>query len=382
MLAAVAERPKDDTKVFTVGIEEEFFLVHADTLECVSAMPPAFEAEAKAALGDRFAREIHASMVELISSPHRDFGSLRDELSGLRAKAAEVANRHGLALLASGTHPFSDWRVPERSPGLRYDEVGSELQMVSARAHACGLHVHVGVPSASRISVMNRIQQFLPLLLSMSTSSPFWLGENTGLKSYRTALNSESPRSGLPGSIASEAEYKSIVRALKSAGLIRDESYLWWFVRPSKRHPTLELRVADCCTDLRDTIAIAALYRALVHALVADENLCSASEPWRHVLTAENMWQALRHGLDARFINPDTLKPVDAQEAAAQVVRLIQGSAQALGIEREVKASLQVFSRGTSADRQITEYNAKLASGADSNSALRSVSAALIVPRA
>ena len=380
MLSALAERNRDDTKVFSVGIEEEFFLVDAETLECVSAMPPAFEAEAKAALGDRFEREIHASMIELISTPHRSIRALHEQTSQMRSTAARIAQRHGLALLACGTHPFSDWRLPERSPGVRYDEVGSELQMVSARAHACGLHVHVGVPPSLRISVMNRLQQFIPVLLSMSTSSPFWLGENTGLKSYRTALNSESPRSGLPGPIASEAEFKSIVRALKSAGLIRDESYLWWFIRPSKRHPTLELRVADCCTDARDSIAIASLYRALVHALVRDEHLCSSAEPWRQVLTAENMWQALRHGLDARFINPDTLKPVDAHEAASQIMNIARESARILGIERETVSALDIFSRGTSADRQIAAYTAHQANGSNSIDAIRAAAASLVVP--
>lgn len=361
MPTAIADKPKNDAATFTVGIEEEFFLVDAQSLACVATMPAAFEAEAKAALDNHFEREIHASMIELISSPHASLGALTAELTELRERASSIARKHGLKLLACGTHPFSDWRTAERSPGERYEEVGADLQMISARSHACGLHVHVGMPRGCRISVMSRIQQFLPILLALSTSSPFWIGESTGLKSYRTALNSESPRSGLPGPIASEAEFRNIVRALKSAGLIRDESYLWWFVRPSKRHPTLELRVCDCCTDVRDTLAITSLYRALVHALARDPSLCAADEPWRQVLTAENMWQALRHGLDARFINPDTLKPVDARDAVAQVASLVRGSARALGMERDVRSALEIIDRGTSADRQLAAYAADTA---------------------
>lgn len=379
MLTAVANEQKNDAATFSVGIEEEFFLVDAQTLACVSMMPAAFESEAKAALGRHFAREIHASMIELISSPHTSIGALNAEIAGLRATASTIARRHGLALLACGTHPFSDWRTPERSPGQRYDEVGADLQMISARGHACGLHVHVRVPDGCRVGVMSRIQQFLPILLALSTSSPFWLGENTGLKSYRTALNSESPRSGLPGPIASEAEFRNLVRALKSAGLIRDESYLWWFVRPSRRHPTLELRVCDCCPDVRDTLAIASLYRALVHALAVDSNFCAATEPWRQVLTAENMWQALRHGLDARFINPDTLKPVDAHEALAQIVSLVGGSARSLGIERDVKSTLDIIDRGTSADRQLAAYAAGTEREVDGSACLHAAAACVLV---
>ena len=366
-----------DAKTLTVGIEEEFFLVDGDTLGCVAAMPEPFEQEMRARLGPQFEREIHASMIELISRPHASVRDLRNEMNDLRGTAASVAARHGLRLLASGTHPFSDWREAQRSPGPRYDTVGGELQILSARGLTCGMHVHVQLPEGRRIDVMNRMQQVLPLLLCLSASSPFWLGANTGLQSYRTAACAEGPRSGLPGPIRSEEEYDALIAALTKARLIPDASFVWWPIRPSMSHPTLEMRVADCCTDTSDAIAIAALYRTLVTAMLLDESLRACTAPWRYVLNTENMWQAARYGLKARFIDPHTLEVLTAGEAIEEVLRRTMWAAEWLGQEQELENVSAIFERGTSADRQVAAYEAMRDAG--ETEALREVASSVLV---
>ena len=310
---------------FTVGMEEELFLVDAASLDCVAEMPAAFLAEAKAALGDHVKREIISSMVELVTSTHTSLAAAGHELAALRASLAEIAARHGLALLACGTHPFADWRVQTLTPKARYDRVAIDLGGLTTRVHLCGLHIHVAVPDPDmRISVMNRAQGFLPLFLALSTSSPFWRGAATGLSSYRSAANDETPRTGLPTRFADRSEFDRFVEKLQKAGFIPDQTFLWWAIRPSLKYPTLELRIADSCTNWRHSIAIAALYRALVHALVADPTLGADWEDHHYLVNAENRWQVIRYGLDANLLDPvtGTTRPLrDCVRALRELLR-------------------------------------------------------------
>jgi glutamate---cysteine ligase / carboxylate-amine ligase len=365
----------------TIGVEEEFFLVESSTLDCVFNMPQEFEREASSALGSHFARENAASMVELVSGCHRSLRTLRSEMRQLRSECARIADRHGLALLACATHPFSNWQDQARTPDERYETVAHELQMLSARGHTCGLHVHVGISDANtRLAVLNAIQPYLPLLLCLSTSSPFWRGISTGLKSYRTAVNNEGPRSGLPGTFLDTGEYEKLVGALTSAGLIPDESYLWWLIRPSNSYPTLELRVTDCCTDLEDAMGIAALYRALVHALA--ENGPSIMEPWRQALIQENLWQAVRHGCRAKFVDSATLECKTAFDTLRDTLKFAEASASRLCVEHEMFSVLDVFVRKTSAEKQVEIYENARAGGSETSEALLAVAQSLTVSTA
>jgi carboxylate-amine ligase len=361
---------------FTVGIEEELFLVDEAELQCVEQMPEEFRLEAKAALGDHVKREIIGSMVELVTSVHASHAGAGEELKFLRSTLAAIAQRHGLALLACGTHPFSDWREQKVTPKPRYDLVAESLGSLVKRVHACGLHTHVAIIDPQvRISVMNRIQRFLPILLALSTSSAFWRGEPTGLKSYRSAANDETPRNGLPTRFADNREFERFVAKLTAAGYIPDQSFLWWSIRPSLRFPTLELRITDCCTEWRHAIALAALYRCLVHTLAGNPAIAGEWEDHHYLLNCENRWQAMRYGLDARLIEPVTGATETVANLARSLVRLLGPSAGELGCVEELRSVETILEHGTSADRQLKTYAAALADGASPAEATRRVAA-------
>lgn len=248
--------------------------------------------------------------------------------------------------------------------------------MLADRGFACGLHVHVGIPDAElRIAVMNRIQPHLPLLLALSASSPFWRGMNTGLSSYRTAVNSETPRSGLPGVFANERHYRETVAALVRSGLIPDESYLWWLVRPSRSYPTLELRVTDCCTDVGDAAAIAALYRALVHSLASE---AKSSDDWSAIVVQENLWQAARHGTNARFVDCETHECRPVADILDATLNRVRRSARNLCIEAEIDSTWEIVARGSSAEQQAATFNAAIEAGADERVALAGIARSLL----
>ncbi|HXF54658.1 MAG TPA: carboxylate-amine ligase [Hyphomicrobiaceae bacterium] len=363
-------------EAFTVGMEEELFLVNEAELQCVEQMPEAFRLEAKAALGDHVKREVIGSMVELVTSVHHSLADAGEELRFLRTTLAQIAQRHGLALLACGTHPFANWREQRVTPKPRYDAVAESLGSLVKRVHACGLHTHVAVHDPEvRISVMNRIQRFLPILLALSTSSAFWRGEPTGLKSYRSAANDETPRNGLPTRFRDEEEFQRFVAKLTAAGYIPDQTFLWWSIRPSLRFPTLELRITDCCTQLGHAVALAALYRCLVHTLAGDPAIAAEWEDHHYLLNCENRWQAMRYGLEARLIEPVTGATETVATLARSLVRLLEPSALQLGCADELRSVEAILENGTSSDRQLRVYEEAMAQGASPAEATRRVAA-------
>ena len=365
-----------EAEQFTLGLEEELFLVDGTTFDCVETMPAAFHQEAKAALGESVKREIISSMLELVTRTHTNLAAAGDELRAMRVELAAIASRHGLALLACGTHPFSEWRNQTLTPKARYAEVASALGDVGKRIHVCGMHVHVAMPDPSmRVSVMNRAQEFLPLLLALSTSSPFWQGQSTGLMSYRSAAYDESPRTGLPVRFADGAEFERFVEKMQAAGFIPDQSFLWWAIRPSLRYPTLELRIADSCTDWRDAIAIAALYRCLVHALVRDASLGAAWEEHHYLVNNENRWQAIRYGLGGNVLNASACSTASMSDRVRDLLDRLLPSAVALGCVTELESVAEILRRGTSADRQSRSYQLAIADGASPEKAVRKVAA-------
>jgi carboxylate-amine ligase len=376
MLSGANGNPPSEAERFTVGLEEELFLVDAGTLDCVEQMPDAFLRDAKAALGDSVKREIIASMMELVTRPHASLAAAGEELRSLRAELGQVANRHGLKLLASGTHPFSDWRRQTLTPKQRYADVATALGQVSKRIHVCGLHIHVALPDpAQRVQVMNRAQQFLPLLLALSTSSPFWQGASTGLMSYRSAAYDESPRTGLPVRFADAAEFDRFVEKMQAAGFIPDQSFLWWAIRPSLSYPTLELRIADCCTRWRDAIAVAAAFRCLVHALVREPAMAAEWEEHHYLVNNENRWQAIRYGLGGSILDAAAGDARPMAERVRDLLERLQPSAAVLGCRTELEGVREILRRGTSADRQARTYARAIEGGASLQLAVRQVAA-------
>ena len=289
---------------YKIGIEEEYFLVDAATKSVTRAMPEGFLDAAKKATGGQIMGEFLQSQVEAVTLPHTDIKTAREELRHLRQAVARVAAEHGLAILAAGTHPTADWGRSQQTEGDRYDAVMDDLQMVGQRNMLCGLHVHVELPDPDeRVDVMTRMLPYLPLFIALATSSPFWRSRPTGLKGYRLAAYDELPRTGVPELFHTKEEFDAYVDALVNAGVMQDSSYIWWSMRPSLKHPTLELRAPDVPTLVDDSIAIAALWRSLARRLTRNPSLNGNLNAVSRAIVVENKWRAQRYGVHGTFVD-------------------------------------------------------------------------------
>jgi len=290
------------TPPFTVGIEEEYLIVDRRTRALVPELPRGMLAQCESRLQGQASPEFLRSQIEVQTRAHRSLAEARADLAHLRRMIAEIAAEHGLAPVAAATHPIAEWSEQKATERDRYRALERDLQGVSRRLVICGLHVHVGIEDDElAIDLMNQVAYFLPHLLALSTSSPFWRGEDTGLKSYRVAVFNELPRTGLPDHFESHGEYRRQLNRLIDAGLIEDATKLWWDIRPSARYPTLEMRITDIPTRLDDTVAIAALYQCILSMLW---RLRVENQRWRlypRMLVGENRWRAQRHGIDMRI---------------------------------------------------------------------------------
>jgi carboxylate-amine ligase len=277
------------------------------------------------------------------------------ELRALRRTAAEVAARHGLAILAAGTHPTAIWRDARQTPQQRYDTVMRDLQMIGQRDLLCGMHVHVQLPDATaRVDVMYRMLPYLPLFLALSTSSPFWQSRRTGLMGYRLAAYDELPRTGVPDLFRTQEEFDTYVTALVRCGVIENSSFIWWAIRPSRQNPTLELRAPDSCTRVEDAIAIAALYRTVACHLYSNRWRNADLDSVERAIAVENKWQAQRYGVHAVFVTKTG--PVSAAEFLERAIADIAADAATLGCDAEIDRCRAIMDGGTSADAQLAVY--------------------------
>ena len=349
---------------YTFGIEEEFFVSNSQTRNTCRALPKAFIKTCRSALGDTLDRELLQSQIEIVSPVFTDMGEARKTLRFCRATLGEIAGGHGLSIVASGTHPNAVWREQRATDAARYDKLMHDLQMLGARNMVCGLHVHVGVPDPERrVSLMTRIIPFIPLLLALSTSSPFWQARRTGLMGYRLAAYDELPRTGLPDLFESAADYQLYVDAMVQAGAIADASFVWWAVRPSLAHPTLELRVADSCTHVEDTLAIAALFRALVRRLDRDPAINAHMTAASRAIAVENKWRAQRYGIHGSFVDEGRRGAIGVGQALEEAIDLAGEDARQLSCLDEMLSARDIIARGTSADRQLDIYRERRGSG-------------------
>ena len=343
------------SSAFTFGIEEEYFLVDAETKLVPPDVPQAFFEAARAASAGRVSPEFLQPQIEVISSPHASIAAARAELRELRHLVATIAARHGLAILAAGTHPSALWRSAQQTPKPRYDAVMQDLQMIGQRDLLCGLHVHVELPEPDdRVDLMCRMLPYLPLLLALSASSPFWQSRATGLKSYRLAAYDELPRTGVPELFRTREEFDAYVAALVRAGVMQDSSYIWWAIRPSLKNPTLELRAPDSCTLLEDSLAIAALYRTLAHHLFFNRRRNADLDAVSRAIVIENKWRAQRYGVHGTFVTPEGA--VSVAEMLERVAHEIAGDAEALGCAAEISRCRAIVGSGSSADTQLAIF--------------------------
>ncbi|HVV61276.1 MAG TPA: carboxylate-amine ligase [Pseudolabrys sp.] len=360
--------------MYSIGIEEEYFVFDASSRRAVTHTSKGFFEEAQKRLGDRVMTEMLQSQIEVATPPCATPAEAREALAHYRKALGEAARRHKLGIAAMGTFPLAFWPEQTMTPKARYGAIMEDLQMVGMRNMLCGMHVHVAVPDVrTRINLIMRLTPFLPLLLALSTSSPFWQGHLSGLRGYRLAAYDELPRTGLPELFHSEDEYQQYIAALTWAKIIPDASYIWWALRPSMANPTIELRVTDSCTRLDDAIAIAALFRCLVRALDRDRALNAGFDRVGRAITVENKWHAQRYGVAAVFVDPFARSPLTVKEWLDQVFDFIAEDVAALKCEGEMVHLHRIAARGTSADRQVTVFEKAKAAGRKRLTALKDV---------
>lgn len=340
---------------FALCIEEDVFLNDAQKRDAARARMRDFLGVCR--------RDFPAARHDLIeprliwsTPPVADLAEARRALEALRGGIGALAAARGLTVMAAGTHPIALWsRVRPRDAAAR-DRVQRDLQMVGSRTVVCGLSIRVGLPEGvSRIDVMNRIQPFLPLILALSTSSPFWQAQRTGLMGYRLAASRELPRSGLPPYFRDEDDHARYLAALMRAGAIADLAHVWWVIRPAGEAHALDLRIADSCTRLDDTLAIAALTRCLVRRLARDPSLQRDLTGATHAITAENCWRAQRSGIHGSLMTESgEAEPVPA--LLSRTLALVAEDGAALGCTAELDLARWIVARGTSADRQLALF--------------------------
>jgi len=330
-------------------VEEEYQVVDPRTWELRSTIHSLLEIDRRDGVQD-FRAEFLQSQLETGTRICATAGELRSEVRRMRRAARDLAQSLGLAVVAAGTHPFSAWSQQQVTQGERYIALADELQVVGRRLVTCGLHVHIGIADPDqRIQVMNRLRPFLPLLLALSTSSPFFEHWRTGLHSYRTVLFSALPRTGIPPYFASWADYQAAVEMLTGAGLVADPSFLWWDARPNPRVPTLEVRIPDMPTRIEETVCLAAWTQALVVKLAQE----SEPPPLRRFAVEVSKWQAARYGLRARLLLFAGRSPQSVAEWVDELLDWLGDVAERLGSQVELAYARVILREGTSADRQL-----------------------------
>jgi carboxylate-amine ligase len=338
------------------GIEEEFFLVDPATRDLAERVQPFLRA-CRLRLGERVGEELLQPQVEISTPILHSQCEARESLLGLRGELAARGARHEMGLVAAGTHPFASWDAQRPTQKDRYLHLIDDFQIIGRRNLLCGLHVHVQVPEGhDRVALMNRLMPWLPAFLALSTSSPFWNGAATGLLSYRQAAYDEWPRSGIPDAFCDEREYDGFLRLLASCGAAADGSQVWWAIRPSARYPTLELRIADACTDVEDSLALASAFRCLVRAHLRDPALGRTASAISRRLVDENRWRAKRYGTDAEFIDEASGSSSGFLDTLAELRALVAQDARELGCEAEIAHLSTIVHRGTSAHAQLEVY--------------------------
>jgi glutamate---cysteine ligase / carboxylate-amine ligase len=342
--------------VFTLGIEEEFQIIDPETRELRSHIQEIF-ADGKMILKERVKSEMHQSVVELRTEVCDDAASARQQVIELRVKLATLAARDGLKIASAGTHPFSHWMDQLITADERYATIVKDMQQVARANLIFGLHVHVGIPDREvAIAVMNQARYFLPHLYALSVNSPFWLGQNTGLKAYRQMIFERFPRTGIPDPFESLSEYEDYLKLLVATGCIDNAKKIWWDIRLHPFFDTLEFRICDAQSRVADTVALAALMQAIVvklHKLLR-QNVTFRMYPRR--LIDENRWRASRYGLDGKLIDFGRKCEVDERELLHEMLEFIATEVEELGSAGEIAHIEKIMCEGTGADRQLAVW--------------------------
>jgi glutamate---cysteine ligase / carboxylate-amine ligase len=341
----------------TLGIEEEYQIIDPETRELRSYITEILDRD-HLVLGE-VKPELHQSMVEIGTKVCRTPAEVRAELVRLRGMVMQLAGKDGLVIAAAGTHPFSSWITQEITPLDRYMGVREDLADLAQQLLIFGTHVHVGIEDRDfLIDAMNVARYFVPHVLTLSTSSPFWMGRETGLKSYRSIIFRNFPRTGIPPVIDSWTDYASLVDTLVRTGCVPNASKVWWDIRPNHSYPTLEFRVCDVCTRIEEAVCVAAILQAIVAKLwkLRQDNMTFRVYPT--ALIEENKWRAVRYGLDGRLIDLGKQQELAAAALVRELLEwFVDDVVDELGSRAEVEYAFHILEHGTSADRQLARYH-------------------------
>lgn len=359
---------------FTLGVEEEMWLVKQSTGTLCQDWPEPLLSLCERKHPNTIVREFIKPQVELITKPCQNIDELADEVVGLRQFMGEQANDYELALMAASTHPTAYWRDHEANPEKRYQALKTALQSSARRLLVGGMHVHIGIPDPDlRLQLCNRMIPFLPYILALSTSSPFWAEEDTGLNSYRLSVINGLPRSGFPPLFPTMTAFHDYLDKLIQCNVITSGRDLWWDMRISARYPTIEIRVADTCTKAKDALAIAAFIQALARSLVRQKETKKSLVEWHHI-ALENRWRAQRYSiLDGKLLSMKGERLALFSTLLNELLDKLMPDARALGSEEYLEHCRDILKHGTSADKQREIFNQAKLEGMSDKSAFKKV---------
>jgi carboxylate-amine ligase len=341
-----------------MGIEEEYQLVDPNTGELVSRYATISKGK-KTVLGEKvaFKPELHQSVIEVDTPVCETAGEAREKLVKMRKQVHHLASERGLAFCAASTHPFSDWKEQKITNKPRYLEIVRDMQDLARANLIFGMHVHIAIPDKElAIEVVNKARHFLPHLLALSTSSPFWLGRKTGLMSHRSIIFKRFPRTGLPEAFTSYAEYERFVDLLVRTETLQDASKIWWDLRVHHKYPTIEFRIFDLPTRVDESIAIAALTQALVAKLIYLKRRSLTIPQYRRALIEENKWRAIRWGLDGTMVDFGVREAIQCRQIILEILGFVDEVVDDLGCRKEIEYIHEILDNGTSAHRQLRVF--------------------------
>jgi len=341
---------------FTLGVEEEFQIVDSQTCELRSYISKLLD-DGKAVLRERVRAELHQSVVEVGTGICKNVDEVRSELTEMRLELNRLARKGNMNIVAAGTHPFSDWKSQEITPNPRYEVIVQDLQDIARGNLIFGLHVHVGIKEKqTAIALANQLRYFLPHLLALSTSSPFWLGRATGQQSHRTMIFKRFPRTGIPPTFESYAQFMEYVDLLIRTNCIDNGKKIWWDVRVHHVFDTVEIRICDMPTSLTQELSIVALIQALVAQLYL---MLRRNQSWRHYMSPlieENKWRASRYGIRGKLIDFGQQQERPFSELLEEMIAFVSEASDMLGTSEEVAGVRRILKEGTSAERQLEVF--------------------------
>lgn len=341
---------------FTLGIEEEFQIIDPETRELRSHITEMIE-EGRMMLGEQVKPEMHQSMIEIGTGICQNLEEARADLINLRRTVSTLAGSKGLRIAAASTHPFSSWKDQKITPDQHYEALINEMQFLAQSLLIFGMHVHIGIDDReAQIHLMNASRYFLPHLLALSTSSPFWIGTQTGLKSYRSEVFKKFPRTDIPDYFSSYSEFENYVNLLLKTGCIDRPKKIWWDVRPHPHFPTLEFRICDIPSRVDEVLALAALIQAIVAKLYKLYRMNMGFRLYRRALIQENKWRAVRWGLDGKLIDFGKQKEVPVRDLIHELLDFVDDVVDELGSRKEIEYIYTILENGTSADRQLKKF--------------------------